>query len=95
MIGNLRKKLASVGLTAAEWNIYASCLYMEGFMVRKWIGNATNSRNVGRLPVRACCKLNPADRTVECCGLFFSPDAQNDGQYENAMGQYRTRAGEG
>ena len=50
----LRKKLASAELTASEWNIYVSCLCMEGFMVRKWTGNATNSRNVGSLPVRAC-----------------------------------------
>ena len=63
-------------------------------MVRKWTGNATKSRNAGRLPVRACCKLHPADTAVKCCGLFFSPDAQYDGQHENDMGQYRTRAGE-
>ena len=71
-----------------------SCLCVEGFMVRKWTGNATKSRNAGRLPVRACCKLHPADTAVKCCGLFFSPDAQYDGQHENDMGQYRTRVGE-
>ena len=56
-------------------------------MIRKWTGNATNSRNVWRLPVRACCKLHSADSAVKCCGLFFSPDAQYDRQHENDMGQ--------
>ena len=86
-IGALRTMLASVGITASEWNIYVSCLCMEGLMIRKWTGNATNSRNVWRLPVRACCKLHSADSAVRCCGLFFSPDAQYDGQHENDMGQ--------
>ena len=85
LIGALRKKLASAGLTASEWNIYVPCLCMEGFMVRKGTGNATNSRNVGSLPVRACCKLHPADRAVKNCGLFFSPDAQYGGQHENDL----------
>ena len=73
VIDDLRKKLAVV---ASELHIYVSCLCMEGFMVRKWTGNATNSRNAGRLPVRGCCLLHPADGTVKCCGLFFSPDAR-------------------
>jgi hypothetical protein len=34
-IDSLRHKLSEVGLTAEEWNIYVSCLCMEGFMVRK------------------------------------------------------------
>ena len=47
----LRRKLAEVGLTAEEWNIFVSCLCMEGFMIRKHTANATNSTHAGRLPV--------------------------------------------
>ena len=34
-LDSLRRKLADVGLTAEKWNIFVSCLCMEGFMVRK------------------------------------------------------------
>ena len=93
-IDSLRRKLAEAGLTAGEWNIFASCLCMEGFMIRKHTGNATNSRHASELPVRACCKIHGSDKTFSNCGLFHPPDAQYEGQHEFDMGQYRPRPGE-
>ena len=93
-IGTLRRKLAEAGLTAAEWNIVCSCLCMEGFMIRKHTGNATNSRHASSLPVRGCCKIHPGESTFSNCGLYFPPDSQYEGQHEFDKGQYRQRPGE-
>ena len=90
----LRRKLGEVGLTAEEWNIFASCLCMEGFMIRKHTGNATNSTHADRLPVRGCCKVHDGDGTFANCGLFYPPDKQYEGRHEFDMGQYRPRPGE-
>ena len=93
-LDGLRRKLAEVGLTAEEWNIFVSCLCMEGFMVRKHTGNATNSKHAGRLPVRGCYMVHDSDETAANCGLFYPPDKQYDGRHEFDMGQYRPRPGE-
>ena len=75
-VGSLRRTLAEVCLTAEEWNIFVSCLCMEGFMVRKHTGNATNSKHAGRLLVRGCCMVHDSDKTAANCGLFYPPDKQ-------------------
>ena len=85
-IDSLRRKLGEAGLTAGEWGIFASCLCMEGFMIRKHTGNATNSRHASELPVRACCKIHGNDKTFSNCILFHPPDAQYEGQHEFDMG---------
>ena len=87
----LRRKLAEVGLTAEEWNIFVSCLCMEGFIVRKHTANATNSTHAGRLLVRGCCTVHDSDETAANCGLFYPPDKQYDGRHEFDMGKYRPR----
>ena len=93
-IDSLRRKLAASGLVASEWDIFCSCLCMEGFMVRKHTGNATNSKHANELPVRGCCKIHGGEKTFANCGLFYPPDAQYEGRHENDMGQYRKRPGE-
>ena len=93
-IDSLRRKLAACGLVASEWDIFCSCLCMEGFMIRKHTGNATNSKHANELPVRACCKIHGDDKTFTNCGLFYPPDVQYEGRHEFDMGQYRKRAGE-
>ena len=65
--GDLRKKLAEVGLAASEWNICVSCLCMEEFMVRNWTGNATNSRNVGQSVVADCFILLLSRSSATSC----------------------------
>ena len=92
-IDALRRKLDEVGLTAEEWNIFVSCLCMEGFMIRKHTGNATNSTHADRLPVRGCCKVHDGDETFANCDLFYPPDKQYEGRHEFDMGQYRPRRG--
>ena len=67
---------------------------MEGFMIRKHTGNATNSKRANELPVRGCCKIHGDDKTFTNCGLFYPPDVQYEGRHEFDMGQYRKRAGE-
>ena len=93
-LDSLRRKLAEVGLTAKEWNIFVSCLCMEGFMVRKHTGNATNSKHAGGLPVRGWCMIHNNDESAANCGLFYPPDKQYKGRHEFDMGQYRPRPGE-
>ena len=93
-LDSLRHKLAEVGLTAEEWNIFVSCLCMEGFMVRKHTGNATNSKHAGGLPVRGCCMIHDNDESAANCGLFYPPDKQYEGRHEFDMGQYRPPPGE-
>ena len=88
-LGSLRRKLAEVGLTAEEWNIYVPCLCMEGFMVRKLTGNATNSKHAGRLPVRGCCMIHDNAESFANCVLFYPPDKQYEGRHEFDMGQHR------
>jgi hypothetical protein len=85
-LGSLRRKLAEVGLTAEEWYIFVSCLCMEGFMVRKHTGNATNSKHAGGLPVRGCCMIHDNDETAANCGPFHPPDKQYEGRHEFDMG---------
>ena len=93
-LGSLRRKLAEVGLTAEEWNIYVPCLCMEGFMVRKLTGNATNSKHAGRLPVRGCCMIHDNAESFANCVLFYPPDKQYEGRHEFDMGQHRPHPGE-
>ena len=93
-IDALRRKLDEVGHSAEEWSIFISCLCMEGFMIRKHTGNATNSKNASGLPVRGCCKIHDSDGKFANCGLFHPPDAQYEGRHEFDMGQYRPRPGE-
>ena len=85
-IDSLRRKLAASGLVASEWDIFCSCLCMEGFMIRKHTGNATNSKHANELPVRGCCKIHGGEKTFANCGLFYPPDAQYEGRHENDMG---------
>ena len=93
-IDALCRKLDEVGLTAEEWSICASCLCMEGFMIRKHTGNTTNSTHADRLPVRGCCKVQDGDRMFANCGLFYPPNKQYEGRHEFDMGLYRPRPGE-
>ena len=67
---------------------------MEGFMIRKHTGNATNPAHAGRLPVSGCCKVHDGDGAFANCGLFYPPDKQYEGRHEFDMGQYRPRPGE-
>ena len=93
-LDSLRRKLAEAGLAAEEWNIFVSCLCIEGFVVRKHTGNATNSKHAGGLPVRGCCMIHDNNESAANCGLFDLPDKQYEGRHEFDMGQYRPRPGE-
>ena len=87
----LKAKLRECGLDDEAWSIYESCLCMEGFMVRKHTGNATNSPHARSLPLRACCQRHERDSVAECCGLFYPPDGQFDGRHEFDIHNHKGR----
>ena len=72
-IERLKATLRECELEDEAWSIFESCLCMDGFMVRKHTGNATNSPYARSLPLRACCQLYERDSAAECCGLFYPP----------------------
>ena len=57
-IEELKSKLRARGIDDEAWSIFESCLCMDGFMVRKHTGNATNSPHARSLPLRAYCQLH-------------------------------------
>ena len=83
--------LGECELNDEEWSIFESCLRMDGFMVRKHIGNATNSPHARSLSLRACCQLHERDLVTECCGLFYPPDGQFDGRHECDIHNHKGR----
>ena len=90
-IERLKARLRECGLNDEEWSIFESCLCMDGFMVRKHTGNATNSPHARGLPLRACCMLHERDSVTECCGLFYPPDGQFDGRHEFDIHNHKGR----
>ena len=90
-IEELKAKLRECGIDDEAWSIFESCLCMDGFMVRKHTGNATNSFHACSLPLRACCQLHERDSAAECCGLFYPPDGQFDGRHEFDIHNHKGR----
>ena len=90
-IERLKAMLGECELNDEEWSIFESCLCMDGFMVRKHTGNATNSPHARSLPLRACCQLHERDSVTECCGLFYPPDGQFDGRHECDIHNHKGR----
>ena len=90
-IERLKALLRECEINDEEWSIFESCLCMDGFMVRKHTGNATNSPHARSLPLRACCQLHERDSVAECCGLFYPPDSQFDGRHEFDIHNHKGR----